>query len=160
MKTLQKAFKKSQITLEKIKGLIEHAIMENSTWINLGVKDDEVEKVEKLLKDIEKELGNIIASSIQVTPSNLFNEGATSFLEESIQVAFYDLNKIYNDLKNIKKSNRANSDQKENVKSIETHFNQFINDHQKIKTRLEHVLVGKNNNYKIKTRRRKNVRHN
>ncbi len=160
MNTLQKSFKNSQITLEKINELIEHISMKNSTWINIGVKHEDVENAENLLKNIEKELGNITALTIQAIPSNLFNEGASSFLKDSIQIAFFNLNKIYNDLKNIKKNIKTNSDQRDSVKSIEKHFNQFRNDYKRIKVQIEHVLVGNNKNYKIKKRRRSNVRHN
>lgn len=160
MNTLQKNIKSSEITLKKIKNLIEHIIMENSTWINIGVKHEDVENAEKLLKDIEKELGNITALSIQAIPSNFFNEGASSFLEDSVKIAFFDLNELYKDLKNIKKNIKTNSDQGDSVKSIEKHFNQFRYDYKRIKVQLEHVLVGNNKNYKIKKRRRNNVRHN
>lgn len=143
MTDLQKNINNSQITLGKAKELINHINMENSTWINLGVKQDDVEKAERLLKDIEKELGKIAGSYIEVRPSNTFNNESVSFLEDIIHKVFFDLNSIYNDVKNIKKNIKTRTDQRNNVKRIDRHFNQFINDYNRVKTQTEQILLTK-----------------
>lgn len=143
MTDLQKNINSSQITLGKAKELINHINMENSTWINLGVKQDDVEKAERLLKDIEKELGKIAESYIEVIPSNTFNNESVSFLEDIIHKVFFDLNSIYNDVKNVKKNIKNRTDQRINVKRIDKHFNQFINDYNRIKTQIEQILLTK-----------------
>ena len=141
MTDLQKNINNSQITLGKAKKLINHINMENSTWINLGVKQDDVEKAERLLKDIEKELGKIAESYIEVIPSNTFNNKSVSFLEDIIHKVYFDLNNIYNDVKNIKKNIKTRTDQRNNVKRIDRHFNQFINDYNRVKTQTEQILL-------------------
>ena len=143
MTDLQKNINNSQITLGKAKELINHINMENSTWINLGVKQDDVEKAERLLKDIEKELGKIAESYLEVIPSNTFNNESVSFLEDIIHKVFFDLNSIYNDVKNIKKNIKTRTDQRNNVKRIDRHFNQFINDYNRVKTQTEQILLTK-----------------
>lgn len=143
MTGLQKNINNSQITLGKIKELINHINMENSTWINLGVKQDDVEKAERLLKDIEKELGKIAESYIETIPSNTFNNESVSFLKDIIHKVFFDLNSIYNDVKNIKKNIKTRTDQRNNVKRIDRHFNQFINDYNRVKTQTEQILLTK-----------------
>jgi len=143
MTDLQKNIDHSQITLKKAKELINQINMENSSWINLGVKQDDVEKAERLLKDIEKEIGKIAESAIEAIPSNNFNDETASFLNDSIHIAFFDLNKIYSDIKNIKKNIKTHTDQRNNVKRIDEHFNQFTNDYERIKNQLEQVLLNK-----------------
>ena len=66
-------------------------------------------KAERLLKDIEKEIGKIAESAIEAIPSNTFNDETVSFLNDSIHIAFFYLNKIHTDVKNIKKNNRSKS---------------------------------------------------
>jgi len=144
MTSLQKNIINSQVTLGKAKRLINYLKMENSTWINLGVKQNEVEKAERLLKDIQKELGEIAVTVIETIPSNNFNEETESFFKDSFRIAFFDLNKIYSDVKNIKKNIKTRTDQRNNVEKIDEHFKQFINDYQKIKNQLEQVLLNNN----------------
>ena len=141
MTDLQKNIDHSQITLEKAKELINQINMENSSWINLGVKQDDINKAERLLKDIEKEIGKIAESAIEEIPSNIFNDETVSFLNDSIHVAFFYLNKIYRDLKNIKKNIKTHTDQRNNVKRIDEHFKQFTDDYERIKKQLEQVLI-------------------
>ena len=143
MTDLQKNINHSQITLEKAKELINQINMENSSWINLGVKQKDVVKAEILLKDIQKEIGKIAESSIEAIPSNNLNDETVSFLNDSIHIAFFDLNKIYNDIKNIKKNIKTRTDQRSNVERIDKHFKQFTDDYEKIKNQLEQVLVSK-----------------
>jgi len=141
MTGLQKNINNSQITLGKASGLINQINMENSTWINLGVKKADVEKAIRLLKDIEKELGKIAESTMEAKPSNTFNDETALFLKDAIHITFFDLNKIYNDIKNIKKNIKTSSDQRNNVKRINKHFNQFINNYERIKIQLEQALL-------------------
>ncbi len=143
MTDLQRNINHSQITFEKAKELINQINMENSSWINLGIKQDDVEKAEKLLKNIEKEIGKISQSAIEVIPSNNLNDETASFLNDSIHIAFFDLNKIYNDVKNIKKNIKTHTNQRDNAKRINKHFNQFTNDYERIKNQLEQVLLNK-----------------
>jgi len=143
MTDLQRNINNSQVTIEKAKRLINQINIENSTWINLGVKQDDVEKAERLLKDIEKEIGKTSQSAIEAIPSNNLNDETASFLNDSIHIAFFDLNKIYSDVKNIKKNIKTHTDQRDNAKRINKHFNQFTNDYERIKNQLEQVLLNK-----------------
>ncbi len=143
MTDLQRNINNSQVTIEKAKKLINQINIENSTWINLGVKQDDVEKAERLLKDIEKEIGKTSQSAIEAIPSNNLNDETASFLNDSIHIAFFDLNKIYSDVKNIKKNIKTHTDQRDNAKRINKHFNQFTNDYERIKNQLEQVLLNK-----------------
>ena len=132
-----------QTILSKAKELINRVSMENSAWISLGIDQKDVDNAEKLLRDIQTKLALVPDSILELTSDGVPDEIKIALLKKGTNVAFSDLNTIYNDLKHIKKDMENNIDQEVNVKHLKLHFTLFENHCQKIKEQLELTLAGK-----------------
>ena len=143
MSEIKTNIKDFQTTLSKAKELINRVSMENSAWINLGIEQNDVDNAEQILQDIQTQLTLISNSVIELSSAVFPDEVKMALLKKGINVAFSDLNTIYNDIKHIKTNMKDSRDQEINVKHLTLHFTLFENHCQKVKKQLELTLAGK-----------------
>jgi len=157
MNDLLKGISYSEAVLVKIRELIKSIYVEKSTSISHRTNHKNIQKVEKLFKNVENLLDKIEKYSNELIPPNKYCEEALSSLKDSTYCALYNLNKIYSELEKDKKNIEIIADQCKNVENL---FTQFTSDFQDINEQIEQIALSENKNYKIKRRRTNNVRHN
>jgi uncharacterized protein (UPF0335 family) len=141
MEDLERSIKGLQNTMDRAKKLVNQIKLKNSSWISLGVDNEDVKNAIELLKKVEVNLALLLDSVWEIPSLIADDEQKTALVNEGINLIFSDLNAIYDDVKHIRKDIESRREQRNNVKHLDAHFMLFENHCLRIKKHLDTILL-------------------
>jgi hypothetical protein len=138
---LERSIEELQNTLDRAKKLVNRIKLENSSWISLGVNNEDAKNAMGFLKEIEGNLASLSDAVVKIPSEIADDQQKTALLNDGISLAFSDLSAIYNDVKHIRKEIESGGEQRRNIKHLDAHFMLFENHCLQVKKHLDTILV-------------------
>ncbi|MBL7075298.1 hypothetical protein ISS37_08695 [candidate division KSB1 bacterium] len=139
MEDLERSIEELQNILYRAKKLVNRIKLENSSWISLGVDNEDVKSAMEILKEIEGNLASLSTAIMKMPSEMADDERKTALLNDGINLAFSDLSAIYDDVKHIRKEIESGREQRRNIKHLDSHFMLFENHCLRVKKHLDTI---------------------
>ncbi|MBW1701709.1 MAG: hypothetical protein JRJ69_02540 [Deltaproteobacteria bacterium] len=118
------SFSHLEKTLEKAQGLMEKIVEQNEQWQGGGAFEEDILRAGNLLKEAQTglvEIGDTFIRSLSQT-MDVDVKAANDVLDQ----AYYMLNPMYHDTKEIRISLKRGESQTKAIKDLEIHLKQFV----------------------------------